>query len=960
MSHIPSEVVESSDVPTPATSPRVHSSQRFRLRQALRHASSGVSTLVWLKGPTGIGKTYLARELLRDAEKRGFRAVYVTGEMLRNTPAPVVLLDLLEQLDWTDDGGWASLARAGRLALQEVARDQPLAVVIDAVDLLVGEEVALVEGLLRRPPVGPLLVVMVTQSRRSAPTRARQLDNLAVQGCSQWIEVGPLTPAETGALLEAWFEPEVLSPEFVDEAFELTAGNPYHLSLLRLGVERLSPADRRLAIGGAGEVPVLSLLPEHVLHHAVGIIRELPPDAALCLHALAAWGAPAPLDVLVPLCDIDEWRVVEAVEMLEAQDLAYARVDVELGTTVHLVDWSLGRLVDQGMGVARGRLMHRRAAELMEREGIGSSGAEVALAMHYVRGGASPTRDTAERILNAGATLVQRGRYRRARACIEFVLSSLLEDADNELWARAMALAGRVYVRLGDRGRVESLLAAAADTSMRLPPEERSQLVRWLARRLVDAGQDERALALCVDELEHADLLSPAERAALESDAAKIAYQTGRIGLARSLVDRSVERAHGALFHELESTSLVSLGSIDWRSGRPGEALATGRRAIGAAQASHVSRAYARAGALVGLAHIDLGDPARGRRWLHRSYRSASAAGDRSAQSICARSLTYVEVELGDWEGAAYWARQTVAIDDGVFRSRHARRTRALLMEILARRGVFPSALDLPRVTPDLVAGTPPDVVLSEVLALSAVEEARGNQDRARQLLHDLEEALSGVESAKRDIWVEVLPRSGLLAFFQYDADALAGIADRMESASRAQPRFTIVALEAQHMRGLSRALDGDGDGAARLVAPVAEAFSARGFRWRASRAQLTTGLLLSPLQAKLAAAALREAYRGFEEMGAVRELELTRVALDRIGKRPPSRRIMSEPHILTDRELQIASLAANGLTNPEIAYRLEISPRTVATHVHRILGKTGLQSRIQLSEWLAREGRAS
>jgi DNA-binding NarL/FixJ family response regulator len=48
----------------------------------------------------------------------------------------------------------------------------------------------------------------------------------------------------------------------------------------------------------------------------------------------------------------------------------------------------------------------------------------------------------------------------------------------------------------------------------------------------------------------------------------------------------------------------------------------------------------------------------------------------------------------------------------------------------------------------------------------------------------------------------------------------------------------------------------------------------------------------------------------------------------------------------LTAREAEILELLAQGLTNKEIAQRFVLSPRTVETHVARILGKVGVNSR--------------
>jgi DNA-binding CsgD family transcriptional regulator len=51
---------------------------------------------------------------------------------------------------------------------------------------------------------------------------------------------------------------------------------------------------------------------------------------------------------------------------------------------------------------------------------------------------------------------------------------------------------------------------------------------------------------------------------------------------------------------------------------------------------------------------------------------------------------------------------------------------------------------------------------------------------------------------------------------------------------------------------------------------------------------------------------------------------------------------------VLTGRERQVLHLLAEGLDQDEIAQRLFISTKTVATHIEHILGKLGVRSRTQ------------
>jgi DNA-binding NarL/FixJ family response regulator len=56
----------------------------------------------------------------------------------------------------------------------------------------------------------------------------------------------------------------------------------------------------------------------------------------------------------------------------------------------------------------------------------------------------------------------------------------------------------------------------------------------------------------------------------------------------------------------------------------------------------------------------------------------------------------------------------------------------------------------------------------------------------------------------------------------------------------------------------------------------------------------------------------------------------------------------------LTAQERQIARLASDGLTNPEIGTRLFLSTRTVEWHLHNVFTKLGVRSRRELPAALA------
>jgi NarL family two-component system response regulator LiaR len=59
----------------------------------------------------------------------------------------------------------------------------------------------------------------------------------------------------------------------------------------------------------------------------------------------------------------------------------------------------------------------------------------------------------------------------------------------------------------------------------------------------------------------------------------------------------------------------------------------------------------------------------------------------------------------------------------------------------------------------------------------------------------------------------------------------------------------------------------------------------------------------------------------------------------------------------LTEREVEVLRLVAQGLSNDDIAERLVVSARTVRTHVSHILDKLHLANRTQMALYAVREG---
>ena len=103
----------------------------------------------------------------------------------------------------------------------------------------------------------------------------------------------------------------------------------------------------------------------------------------------------------------------------------------------------------------------------------------------------------------------------------------------------------------------------------------------------------------------------------------------------------------------------------------------------------------------------------------------------------------------------------------------------------------------------------------------------------------------------------------------------------------------------------------------------------------------------------------LRVAYTMLSEMGMEAFAERARRELLATGETVRKRTVETLDE-LTAQEVQVARLAADGQTNPEIGAQLFLSPRTVEWHLTKVFGKLGITSRKQLRSALSDAGQPS
>jgi len=216
------------------------------------------------------------------------------------------------------------------------------------------------------------------------------------------------------------------------------------------------------------------------------------------------------------------------------------------------------------------------------------------------------------------------------------------------------------------------------------------------------------------------------------------------------------------------------------------------------------------------------------------------------------------------------------------------------------------------------------------------------------------EQALAAAQQASEDSpadlfanWavaelIEAAARSGVP---ELAADAL----NRLSATARASGSDWAFGIEAR-----SRALLSEGESAETLYREAIDWLGRTRLRVELGRAHLLYGEWLRRENRRIdAREQLRTAHQMFAAMGADGFAERAARELLATGERV-RKRTADAPGRLTAREAQIARLAGDGLSNPEIAARLFMSPRTVEYHLHKVFTKLAISSRNQLHAVLA------
>jgi DNA-binding CsgD family transcriptional regulator len=894
--------------------------ERAVIDRLLAHVRGGQSAVLIIRGETGIGKTALLRYAARQAS--GFRVEHVTGaeaEMelpyagIHQLCAPMLpRLDALRQPQ--QDAlrvalGLASgqvperfvvgLAVLGLLSAE--AEERPLLCVVDDAHWLDAASGLILGFVARRLSAESVAIVAAVRE----PGGSQDFDGLPE------LVLGGLTDEDARTLLMSAV-PGRIDDRVRDRLVAETRGNPLAL----LDLPRSASGS---GLAGGFELGAVTDLPRHLEDHYLERANKLPHATRQLLLLAAA--EPTGDAMLV-------WRAAHR------------------------------------LGIERSALGPAEDAQLLE------IGVRVRFRHPLVR------------------SATYRAAVASERRAVHVALAEVTDpdtDPDRRAWHRAQAAGGpdeAVAVELersADRAQARGGVAAAAAFLTRAAeltpdPAGRGRRALAAAQAKFDAAASDAALEL----LATAELapLDELQRARLERVRAQIAFNRTRGRNAPALLLDAARRLEPLDVEMARETYLeaVAASMFAGRLGGKPSIREAAEAALAAPSQPHANRAidllldglatrltegYA-AGVLPLRTALDAFRSveelsARDVRWLWLACRLAQELWDDELWDVLATSGVRVARETGALSvlPIALTYRAALHVHEGAFARAAALSDEVDAITVATNRApVKYGALMLAAWRGNVAEG----LELIEDLTIGVRERgegmALGINDWAAALLYNANgrhaEALA---AAQRGCEHDDVGLSAWSLVEVIEADVRCGATDagsvaldRLSARTRASGTEWALGIEA-----CSRALVSDSQDAEPLYREAVERLDRSRGMIHATRARLLYGEWLRREKRRAdAREQLRVAYERFSRIGANAFAERARGELLATGGTVRKRRVDTTDD-LTPQEKQIAQLARDGLSNPDIGARLFLSPRTIEFHLHKVYTKLNIRSRQEL-----------
>jgi len=977
--------------------PLVGRTRELAALEALMEGPGASTSVVIVAGEGGVGKTRLAVELGARAERRGWQVTFGRAFPVEaGVPYALFSDAFLPILRGMDPDALTVLSRGGETELRYLfpalghgdgpadfgadpdefrtrlmwnfaeflksyaARD-PLLCVLE--DLQWADESSLeLLHFLGRQVAGHRILIVCTYNdtqRDQSFELVRTERSLVSLGVGEIRRLEPLTLDQVSELVRLTFgvDAEVVR-EFSALLFGWTRGNPFFLEEILKSLIESGRLTRHAGTWVGWDASDFSL-PASIRDAVVTRVSATSQDARAVAELTAIIGTRARYPLLASVSGLTEPALLSALEELCAARILHERA--EAGTVVY--DF-LHPLVRQTLynefGLQRARVLHGVVAQSMETY-YGEKALDHAdeLAFHFHRADAAQLGGKAAVYLGAaGRTALERRADHEAvsylRAALERVDAS--EEEGVALQADLVPQLARAYQHLGDFEEAGKLwtaaLRAVGDDAPEQPALRRALgMVHFWCGRHAEAQQELDAG------------LSAAERAK---------DQAGEIRL-------RVTKAH--CLQEL---------------GRGSAAMETLAPALPLAEQLGDLRMLARVHRALALLHIWVGPADRARTHAERAIVLARQIGDTSIEFWARWGLAVLEGMRGDTVGMASAVDQVNELASSSHSPVLRLWTADMSIELAYFRGDWDRGISIGKKAIALARSLHQRTLLPRLLVwTSQIHLSRGQLDEAKMLL-DEAIAVSGIGNA--DATVDVHQVVPVYIGWAYYLVGLGDYSEAIEVAERglaiaegtgytlwAMHRLLPILAEAhlwageideaesvgKRIREHSNRLDhklghawadacealvmwkrGDPNGAISLMRTAAEALEEIPMLWDSARIRRQMAGRMAEVGAtEEATAELKRVHDIFVKLGADLELEKARIQFREMGHRPPPKGVGEGMAGLTVRELEVARLVANRMSNKAIGKKLGMAARTASTHLSNIYQKLGITSRGELAD---------
>jgi DNA-binding CsgD family transcriptional regulator/tetratricopeptide (TPR) repeat protein len=783
----------------------------------------------------------------------------------------------------------------------EVAEDRPLVCLVDDIQWLDSASAHVLAFLARRLVAESVALIMATRAVNPEMTKLPQM------------KLSGLREADARALLDmVWTGP--LDERVRDQIVAETRGNPLALSELPRDL-----TDRELA-GGFG-MPTALRLSGRIEESYERRLAMLPEQTRRLLVIAAAEPTGDPNLV---------WR--SAARLGIGTDAAAPAVHdglAEFGARVRFRHPLVRSATYRSAPVHEKQLVHRALADVTNPDSDPDR-----RAWHRARAVQGPDEDVAAELERSAERAQARGGLAAAAAFLERATMLTLDPSRR---ADRALLAASAKVQAGAFDAALELLNMAELTSLSDFQCARTDLLRAQLAYVTGRGSD--APPLLMKAAERLESIDAVLSRVTYLDALQAAWIAGRLALGGGLLEvaRAVQRSPKPQSPRL--SDLILDGFSTYFADGYAAGLPILRRAVSVARdgSSDVKLHF-----LVGIAAVHI--------WDDESWDALSALHVKLARA--AGALTELPLALSSRAMALLFAGEQAAAEaliqeaQVITKATGDRFAADAAMTLLAFRGDQAAMSALIEASIGDVMRRGEGIFLSVAEFSEAVlNNGIGNHQTAMAL------AQRAAEHVDTDLvlpaWaavelVEAAVRSGAM---KTAADTVSRLSE-MTSASGTDWALGVQAR--------SRALVSGGAEAERWYREAVERLGRTRMRTELARAHLLYGEWLRREHRRIdARMQLRVALDMFDAMGMHEFAERARGELRATGETARRRTVAASGPQLTPQEAQVARLAAEGLTNPEIGGRLFISAKTVQYHLSKVFTKLGVSSRSQLHQVL-------